>query len=160
LGKKREYKQGSLSQSGSADVVALISKTPCAIGYSGMGYKTDDVKILPISKKKGEKAIEPTLDTALDGTYPISRPLYLYTAGEPRGVVQEFVQWILAPAGQKIVEQTGYVPIGSTTDAPAGSEAARSEPATPSQPAADAPASETRPTETKPADAKAQPAAE
>jgi len=111
LGEKREYKQGATSQSGSSDVVALVSRTPCAIGYSGMGYNKETVKVLKVGKHKGEPGVEPNLDTALDGTYPISRPLYLYTLGEPTGAVQELVQWILSDAGQKIVEENGYVPI-------------------------------------------------
>ncbi len=111
LGSKRDYKQGYTAQSGSSDLVALISKTPCAIGYSGMGYRNDTVKVLKISKDKGGEAIEPTLASAQDGTYPISRPLYLYTLGTPEGAVAEFVHWILGPAGQQIVEDQGFVPV-------------------------------------------------
>jgi phosphate transport system substrate-binding protein len=48
---------------------------------------------------------------AQDGTYPIARPLYLYTLGEPSGSVQEFIQWILSEKGQRIVEQLGYIPV-------------------------------------------------
>lgn len=112
LGENREYKQGATSQSGSSDVVALVSKTPCAIGYSGMGYSSEQVKVLKVSKAKGDPAAAPTLASALDGSYPISRPLYLYTLGEPSGAVREFVEWILSDEGQKIVERNGYVPIG------------------------------------------------
>jgi phosphate transport system substrate-binding protein len=111
LGKGREYKQGATSQSGSSDVVGLISSTPCAIGYSGMGYNSDDVKVLKVSKKEGQPGVEPTLETTLDNTYPISRPLYIYTLGDPQGAVREFVQWILSPDGQKIVQEKGYVPV-------------------------------------------------
>jgi phosphate transport system substrate-binding protein len=111
LGKKREYKQGATSQSGSSDVVALVSHTPCAIGYSGMGYQNDEVKIIKVSSERGRAGIEPTLATALDGSYPISRPLYIYSLGEPTGVVQEFIQWILSRQGQEIVEENGYVSI-------------------------------------------------
>jgi len=111
LGEKREYKQGAMSQSGSSDIVALVSKTPCAIGYSGMGYNEDDVKILKVSVKKGEPGVAPSLATALDGSYPIARPLYLYTLGEPSGAVSEFVKWILSDEGQTIVERNGYVPM-------------------------------------------------
>ena len=116
LGEKREYKQGATTQSGSADVVALISKTPCALGYSGMGYKTDQVKLLGVSRKKGESGIEPSVETALDGSYPISRPLYIYTLGEPTGAVQEFVEWVLGPVGQQIVAEVGYVPNPQTAE--------------------------------------------
>jgi phosphate transport system substrate-binding protein len=111
LGKKRDYKQGYTAQSGSSSLVELVTMTPCAIGYSGMGYRTEKVKVLTVSKAQGEPAIEPTLASAQDGTYPIARPLYLYTLGEPSGAVQEFVQWILSDEGQRIVEEQGYVPV-------------------------------------------------
>jgi phosphate transport system substrate-binding protein len=122
LGKKREYKQGYTAQSGSSDLVALISKTPCAIGYSGMGYRNETVTVLNVAKAKGEPAVEPTIETAQDGSYPIARPLYLYTLGEPSGAIQEFIQWILSDEGQRIVELQGYIPVRSTTAA-AGSAA-------------------------------------
>jgi phosphate transport system substrate-binding protein len=115
LGKKREYRQGLTSQSGSSDVVALVSKTPCAIGYSGMGYRTDQIKVVPVSKKQGEPGVAPTVATVLDGTYPISRPLYLYTLGEPEGAVHDFIQWVRSAEGQKTVEDQGYVPLPKET---------------------------------------------
>jgi phosphate transport system substrate-binding protein len=111
LGKKRDYKNGSIDQSGSKDVVALVAKTPCAIGYSGMGYKTDDVKWLKVSKKKGETGVGPSIETAVNGTYPISRPLFIYTPGEASGVVKDFIQWCDGPEGQKIVKDVGFVPL-------------------------------------------------
>ncbi len=122
LGKKREYKQGYTAQSGSSDLVALISKTPCAIGYSGMGYRNETVKVLNVAKAKGDPGVEPTIETAQEGSYPIARPLYLYTLGEPSGAVREFIQWILSEEGQRIVELQGYIPVSSTSAA-AGSAA-------------------------------------
>jgi phosphate transport system substrate-binding protein len=116
LGKGREYKQGATSQSGSSDVVTLIANTPCAIGYSGMGYRSDSVKILKVAKKDGQSAIEPSKATTLDGTYPISRPLFLYTLGEPEGRVKEFIDWVLSPSGQEVVERLGYVPLEKNHD--------------------------------------------
>ena len=113
LGNKRDFKLGSIDQSGSKDVVALVSRTPCAIGYSGMGYKTDDLKWLKVSKEKGQPGIEPSVATASDGSYPIARPLHLYTLGEPSGVLKEYVDWILSDAGQQIVLDLGYVPLKS-----------------------------------------------
>jgi phosphate transport system substrate-binding protein len=110
LGKTGDFKLGATSQSGSSDVVALITHTPCAIGYSGMGYRTDGVKMVRVAKKKGDKAIAPSADAALDGTYPISRPLFLYTLGEPEGAVKDFIDWTLSPTGQRIVAEVGYVP--------------------------------------------------
>jgi phosphate transport system substrate-binding protein len=111
LGKGREYKQGATSQSGSSDVVTLISNTPCAIGYSGMGYRSESVKLLKVAKREGQPAIEPSKQTTHDGSYPIARPLFLYTLGEPEGRVKEFIEWVLSPPGQKIVERLGYVPL-------------------------------------------------
>jgi phosphate transport system substrate-binding protein len=96
---------------GSKDVVDLISKTPNAIGYSGMGYATPAVKHLKVSKKKGEKAVEPTIATTLDKSYPIARPMFMYTAGEAAPHVKKYLDWIMADPGQKIVAETGYVPL-------------------------------------------------
>jgi len=110
LGTTRELRLGSIDQSGSKDVVALVSRTPCAIGYSGMAYAAPGVRALPISKKKGEPGVAPMLQSALDGTYPISRPLYLYSHGTPTGPVKEFIDWTLSAAGQQILQDVGYVP--------------------------------------------------
>jgi phosphate transport system substrate-binding protein len=111
LGNARDYRMGSIDQSGSKDVVALVSRTPCAIGYSGMAYATREVKALKIAKKKGEPAVAPTAQSAIDKSYPIARPLYLYTRGEPTGQVKEFIDWTLGPDGQKVVQDIGYVPV-------------------------------------------------
>ena len=113
LGKSREYRLGSIDQSGSKDVVALVSRTPCAIGYSGMAYAAPGVRALKISKKKGEAGFAPTVASALDGTYPIARPLYLYTRGTPTGPAKDFIDWTLSAAGQAIVKDIGYVPAPS-----------------------------------------------
>jgi ABC-type phosphate transport system substrate-binding protein len=110
LGEDGKFKLGSVDQSGSKDVVELVSKTPSAIGYSGMGYATDDVKMLKISPKKGEPAIAPTVENAKSGAYPLSRPLYIYTLGEPTGAAKTLVDWIVSTEGQQIVEDEGFVP--------------------------------------------------
>jgi phosphate transport system substrate-binding protein len=111
VGKKNEMRLGTVDMNGSKDVVDLISKTPNAIGYSGMGYATPAVKHLKISKKKGEAAVEPTVATTMDKTYPIARPMYMYTAGEPSPEIKKYLDWIVSEPGQKIVVETGYVPI-------------------------------------------------
>jgi phosphate transport system substrate-binding protein len=110
LGKGRDFKLGSIDQSGSKDVVALVSRTPNAIGYSGMGYATPEVKMLAVSKKKGEHGVAPTVENAKKATYPITRALYIYMADEPAGPVKEYLDWLLSPEGQKIVLELGYVP--------------------------------------------------
>jgi len=111
VGKKNEMRLGTVDMNGSKDVVDLIAKTPNAIGYSGMGYATPAVKHLKIAKKKGDQAIEPTIATTLDKTYPIARPMFMYTAGDPVPHIRKYLDWIISDAGQKIVEQTGYVPL-------------------------------------------------
>jgi phosphate transport system substrate-binding protein len=118
LGEKGEYKQGSRDMNGSKDVVELVANTPCAIGYSGMGYKTDNVKWLKISKKKGEPGVAPSKAAALDKTYPIARKLYMYTVGEPSGETRTYIDWVLSDEGQKVVDEMGYVPLPKGNRAP------------------------------------------
>jgi phosphate transport system substrate-binding protein len=110
VGENRDFKLGSIDQNGSKDVVVLVGKTACAIGYSGMAYATPEVKMLSIAKKKGAEAVAPTSENASNGSYPIARPLFLYTKGEPEGAVKEYLDWILAAQGQKVVADVGYVP--------------------------------------------------
>jgi len=111
LGKGRDFKLGSRDMQGSKDVVELVSKTPGAIGYSGMGYATPEVKMLKVARAKGDTAYAPTVENALAHTYPIARPLFMYTLGEPAGAVKKYIDWVHSGAGQKIVAASGYVPL-------------------------------------------------
>lgn len=113
LGKKRDFRLGSIDMHGSKDVVELVSRTPSAIGYSGMGYATSRVKMIKVSHRIGEPAYAPTIENTQQGLYPISRPLFMYTLGQPIGHIREFIDWILSDEGQKIVAMTGYVPLTS-----------------------------------------------
>lgn len=108
---KKDFKLNSRDMNGSKEVVDLVMHTPCAIGYSGMGYATPEVKMLKVSAKPGAPSEAPTVETAQNKTYPISRPLFLYTLGEPQGAAKDFIQWALSEAGQKIVLENGYVPV-------------------------------------------------
>ncbi len=117
LGKGRDFKLGSRDMHGSKDVVELVSKTPQAIGYSGMGYAIPEVKTLRVAKKAGDKSYAPTVANALSHVYPISRELFMYTIGEPAGATKKYIDWIHSPAGQEIVVKSGYVPL-----APGGTE--------------------------------------
>ncbi|MBI5014016.1 MAG: phosphate ABC transporter substrate-binding protein [Deltaproteobacteria bacterium] len=109
--KNKDFKLGSRDLNGSKEVVELVSNTPGAIGYSGMGYATPSVKMLKVSEKAGAPAVPPSVEATQNRTYPIARSLLLYTLGEPQGAVKKYIDWILTDAGQKIVEQTGYVPV-------------------------------------------------
>ena len=111
LGKTRDFELGSLDLHGSKDVVEVIGRTPCAIGYSGMGYATSEVKMLEVATADGEPYYTPNLENVLAKTYPIARPLYMYSLGEPTGAAKAYLDWILSPAGQKIVEKLGFVPL-------------------------------------------------
>lgn len=111
LGKSSDFGLGSLDLHGSKDVVEVIGRTPCAIGYSGMGYATPHVKMLEIATAPGEPYYAPNLKNVLDKTYPIARPLYMYSLGKPTGEVKAYLDWILSAEGQKIVEKLGFVPL-------------------------------------------------
>ena len=109
--KQREFRGGISELNGSSEVVENVAKTPTGLGYSGMGYKTPQVNWLKVSAKKGEPGVEPGIDVARNGKYPISRKLYLYTAGEPSAEIKAYINWILSDAGQKLVEKEGFVPL-------------------------------------------------
>lgn len=110
-----DYKLGSRDMQGSKDVVDLVQNTPCAIGYSGLAYATDEVKMVPVEKAKGEEPVAPSIETAVDGTYPIARPLFMYTAHQPEGVVKQYLDWILSDTGQCIILDKGYAPAHKVT---------------------------------------------
>lgn len=111
FGKRGKYRQGTLDMHGSKDVVDLVEKTPCAIGYSGLAYATDHVKMACVAKADGEQCVMPSEETASDRSYPIARPLFMYTAGEPQGKIKEYLDWVLSDTGQCIIKEKGYAPV-------------------------------------------------
>ncbi len=111
LGKKGKYRMGTLDMHGSKDVVDLVEKTPCAIGYSGLAYATEHVKLTCITSKAGDTCVNPSVATASDNSYPIARPLFMYTNGQPKGAIKGYLDWINSDAGQCIILQKGYAPI-------------------------------------------------
>ncbi len=111
LGKERDFESGSLDLHGSKDVVEVIGRTHCAIGYSGMGYATDHVKMLKVATTADQPYYAPNLENVIAKTYPIARPLYMYSLGEPTGEAKAYLDWILSDEGQKIVEELGFVPV-------------------------------------------------
>ena len=109
----KDYKLGSSDMNGSKEVVELVSSTPTAIGYSGMGYATPAVKMLKVKKTANDPAYEPSVANTLAKTYPIARSLQVYTLGEPQGAVKKYIEWMMSDAGQKVVEASGYVPLAA-----------------------------------------------
>lgn len=108
---KEEFAPGALMLPSSQAIADEITGNPAAIGYYGMGYISDKQKAVSIAKDAGSSFVEPTIDNVIKGTYPISRPLYFYTKGEPQGLVNKFIEFDLSPEGQEIVKDTDFVPI-------------------------------------------------
>ena len=111
LGKETDFRQGSLDMHGSKDVVDLVENTPCAVGYSGLAYANEHVKMPCVMAEEGADCVAPSSDTAIDGSYPIARPLFMYTAGQPEGAIKEYLDWILSDVGQCIIADKGYAPV-------------------------------------------------
>ncbi len=111
LPKGREFMLGIRELHGSKDVVELVEMTKGAIGYSDLAFSTDKVRAVDIAAKEGDKPVMANMDTAISGEYPIARPLFMYTAGEPRPEVKAYLDWIKSDAGQRLLIQKGYTPI-------------------------------------------------
>jgi len=107
---KQDFRLGTRDMHGSKDVVDLVEHTPCAIGYSGLAYANDTVKMPCIAPQIGSACVHPTVATASDGSYPIARPLFMYTNGEPTGFVGDYLNWIKSDEGQCIILNKGYAP--------------------------------------------------
>jgi len=108
---KGSFRQGTLDMHGSKDVVDLVENTPCAIGYSGLAYATEHLKLACISTEDGAPCVSPSVKTASDRSYPIARPLFMYTNGQPQGAVKGYMDWILSESGQCILKGKGYAPM-------------------------------------------------
>lgn len=112
---KKDFKLGSRDMNGSKEVVELVGTTKTAIGYSGMGYATTAVKMLRVARKAGEPVVAPTVENTLSKSYPLARSLQVYTLGEPQGPAKKYIDWLMSDAGQKILQDNGYVPIPTGT---------------------------------------------
>ena len=115
---KGDYKNSVNEQPGSASVVQSVATSVNAIGYSGIGYKTSSVRALPLSKD-GKEFVEATPEAAVDGSYPLSRALYMYVNKAPNKdlspLEREFIKLVLSKEGQEIVVKDGYVPLSAST---------------------------------------------
>ncbi len=111
LGGGKDFRLGSMDMNGSSEVVDLVASTPCGIGYSGLAYATEEVFMPCVSVDEGSDCVLPSVETAIDGSYPIARPLFMYTAGQPEGQVGAYLGWILGEMGQCILFGKGYAPV-------------------------------------------------
>ena len=103
--KKERVSPRALIVASSGAMLTTVAKNKYAIGYDGIGYINDTVKPLMVNGKKG------SAETALDGSYPIARFLYMFTKGWPTGEIMKFMNYMLGDEGQKVVVSTGFVPL-------------------------------------------------
>jgi len=96
----------------SVGITSELRRNPNAIGYDGLGYvDPEHEKIVAVAPDADSPYVLPTVETASAGTYPLARDLFMYTSGEPEGVIIDYLNWILSPAGQTIVGELGFVPL-------------------------------------------------
>ncbi|MBM4271053.1 MAG: phosphate ABC transporter substrate-binding protein, partial [Deltaproteobacteria bacterium] len=92
-------------QASNGAVVQTVAKNRYAIGYIGLGYLNKSVKALTVN------GVTASIETAIKKEYPIARPLYMYTNGQPTGEVDRYIKFVLSSAGQKLVAREGFVPL-------------------------------------------------
>lgn len=113
LGQKKStalFSPETLLMPSSEGISVEVRQNPNAIGYDGLGYVTSDQKIIAVARDEASPAVLPSAATVGDGSYPVSRPLFMYTAGEPSGAVAEYLDWIVGE-GQSLVTGLGFVPL-------------------------------------------------
>jgi phosphate transport system substrate-binding protein len=91
--------------------ITEVAQNPNAIFYAGLGYVTNQTKVVALKKTASDPAILPSKETVLNGTYYLARPLFYYTDGEPTGVIKEFIDYCLSSEGQAKVTEVGYIPL-------------------------------------------------
>jgi phosphate transport system substrate-binding protein len=95
---------------GTAAVTNAVAKDVAGIGYGGIGYAAE-IKTVPVAKDASSAPVTPTMENVYNGSYPLSRSLFWYTAGPLTGTAKEFQDWVLSPEGQKVVTDVGYYPL-------------------------------------------------
>ena len=112
---KGDFKSNVNEQPGSASVVQSVTTSANGIGYSGMGYTTSGIRMVPLAKKEGQPFVEAKPENALNGTYPLTRYLYVYVNKKPNQPLppleNEFMKMVLSKAGQQVVIKDGYIPL-------------------------------------------------
>ena len=113
---KTLFSMDTLLLPSSEGIIAEVRQNPNAIGYDGLGYVPKDLKMIAIAEEDGGAYVLPSIPTVNDKSYPIARDLYMYTDGQPTGIVKEYLDWILSPEAQEIVAELGFVPASPTPD--------------------------------------------
>jgi len=108
---KEEFSPSALMLPSSQAIADEIAQNPAAIGYYGMGYISPKQKPVSVAMDKKSEYVAPTVQNVINGKYPISRPLFLYTNSAPQGLVKKFVDFALSQEGQNLVLKTDFVPI-------------------------------------------------
>ena len=108
---KTLFSMDTLLLPSSEGIIAEVRQNPNAIGYDGLGYVPHDLQMIAIAEVAGGAYVLPSVATVNDKTYPIARDLYMYTNGAPEGILKEYLDWILSPEAQQIVEELGFVPV-------------------------------------------------
>jgi phosphate transport system substrate-binding protein len=109
------FSPDTLLMPSSEGISAEVRQNPNSIGYDGLGYVTPDQKMIAVARDAAGPYVLPSVATVNNGSYPVSRPLYMYTAGEPAGEVKEYLDWILSE-GQALVLELGFVPLAASAD--------------------------------------------
>lgn len=107
--KKGDFLPLMLEKNSNGAVTQTVIQTPGAIGYVGLGYLDGAVKALKIMSNG--KEVEPTIQNVQNGSYPLSRRLYMLVNGEPTGLIKAFIDFIVSDEGQAIVAEEGFVPL-------------------------------------------------
>lgn len=108
---KEEFSRDALLLPSSQAIADEIAQNSAAIGYYGMGYISPRQKAVSVAQAPGGEYVSPSVENVVSGKYPISRPLYIYSKGEPQGGVKAFVDYVLSPEGQGIVTELDFVPL-------------------------------------------------
>ena len=118
MGKKDSdllFSPDTLLMPSSEGISAEVRQNPNAIGYDGLGYVTPDQKVVAVARGASGPFVLPSVATVNDGSYPVSRPLYIYTAGEPTAAMKAYLDWVLSD-GQVLVSELGFVPLQLSAD--------------------------------------------
>ncbi|MEW6009384.1 MAG: phosphate ABC transporter substrate-binding protein [Candidatus Omnitrophota bacterium] len=108
---KEEFAPSALLMPSSQAIADEVAGNSAAIGYYGMGYISKKQKPILVAKDAKSEYEAPSIENVVNGKYPISRPLFMYTNAQPQGLVKKFVDFCLSKEGQEIVLQTDFVPV-------------------------------------------------